>query len=95
MAGVDAPVAPTLPDQDVLSDEQLREMFDDELRCQVPHELVGLPCSIEVIAHGKSCRLEAHMCGVAVMVARAYMDSGGACFWCRRPAVDCWQITAI
>lgn len=71
--------------------EELGELGD--AKCQLNHELVGLPCSILVTAVGyTSCGHTARMCEIGRLVVASYMNNGGQCLWCDKTAEDCWTV---
>lgn len=87
-----------MPDTIERTDEKLffESIFEEQEKCQLNHDLIGLPCSILVVAVGKSCAIEVKLCEVARLFCLAYMDAGLPCvLGCGRPARDCWSFESI
>lgn len=77
-------------DQDLFV--MFEENFNEDMKCNLNHELIGAECSITVVAIGTSCQVQVRLCAVATNFIRLWLLVNGACPWCKRLARECWTI---
>jgi hypothetical protein len=73
----------------------LEEQFSHDAKCNLNHELIGVPCTIEVVAVGSCCAVQARLCASAVWIIRLLIEVDVICPWCNKPASQCpWRVVA-